>query len=93
MLFRFAEQPRHVSRPQTFLGLRDFRRAAFSICSASLLAGARLADDTPPPQPLPKSYNADEGAHPETERRKKRAEYKRRYMQNKKEDPVTYLVT
>lgn len=88
MLFRIAEQLRHVSLPQTFLGLRGFRRATFSFCSASLLAHTRPADDTPPSQPLQKPHNVDEVTPSETERRKKKAEYNKRYIQKKREDPV-----
>lgn len=74
MLFRIAEQLRHAPQSQTLVGLFSFRRAAFSFCSATLLAPTHTTDEISTPQPLQKSHDPDE-AQLKAEKRKKRAEY------------------
>ncbi|KAG9697106.1 hypothetical protein KCU95_g243, partial [Aureobasidium melanogenum] len=87
MLLRIAEWLRHAPQQHTRVGLCKFQRAAFSFCSATLLAQPRPADEIPAPQPSQSSHELDEDQL-KAEERRKRAEYRRRWLQKKKEDPA-----
>lgn len=87
MLFRIAEQLRHAPQPQTLVGLFSFRRAAFSFCSATLLAYTRPTDEMSTPQQSQNPHEPDE-ARLKAEKRRKNTEYNRSLLQKKSEDPV-----
>ncbi|KAG9947592.1 hypothetical protein KCU85_g5686, partial [Aureobasidium melanogenum] len=87
MPVRIAEWLRHAPQQHTRVGLFNLQRAAFSFCSATLLAHTRPADEIPTPQTSQSSHELDEDQL-KAEKRRKRAEYQRRWVQKKKEDPV-----
>jgi hypothetical protein len=88
MLLRIVQTLQHVFRPKPSITSSISGPSAFSTCRPIRLARSGLGDEVPTPRPSQNPQDLDEAKVKDEQRRARKNEYQRAYMQKKVQDPI-----